>query len=194
MRAESYEQRLEAGLPAALPPCRLAALHAALILELATPADAPAIAALGAAVARELTCRFGTGHWSSEGSERGVLNNLRTASIYIAKKHDGVIASFQLATKKPWAIDPKYFTPCERPLYLTSMAVAPAMQRQGIGRLCLEEAKQIVKLWPAGAIRLDCYDADAGASKFYRKCGLAEVGRVSFPVTPLIYFEQMISP
>ena len=161
-------------------------------LELATPDDAAAVASLSADVARDLTSRYGKGHWSAEGSERGLLSNLATAKIYIARNHHGVVASFQLATKKPWAIDPKYFTPCTRPLYLTSMAVAPAMQRQGIGRLCLEEAKQIVKLWPANAIRLDSYDAEAGASEFYRKCGLVEVGRVSFRGTALIYFELMV--
>jgi GNAT superfamily N-acetyltransferase len=164
----------------------------AIKLELATPDDAAAVAALNADVARDLTSRYGSGHWSSEASERGVLANLKTAKIYIAKNHSGVIASFQLATKKPWAIDPKYFTPCSLPLYLTSMAVAPPMQRQGIGRLCLEEAKQIVKLWPANAIRLDSYDADAGATEFYRKCGFVQVGRVGFRGTPLIYFELAI--
>ena len=80
----------------------------------------------------------------------------------------------------------------ERPLYLLAMAVAPARQRQGIGRRCLEEAKQIARAWPADAIRLDAYDAPAGAGGFYARCGCTEVGRASYRNVPLIYFECLL--
>ena len=49
------------------------------------------------------------------------------------------VGMLALSTRKPWAIDKTYFGPSERPLYLTSMAVAPDQQRKGIGRLCLHE-------------------------------------------------------
>jgi GNAT superfamily N-acetyltransferase len=35
------------------------------------------------------------------------------------------------------------------------MAVAPELQRQGIGRLGLVETRRIASAWPADAIRLD---------------------------------------
>ena len=73
-----------------------------------------------------------------------------------------------------------------------SMAVDPGMQGKGIGRACLEEVRQICKKWPADAIRLDAYDAAAGAGEFYRKCGMREVGRAMYKTAPLIYFELMI--
>ena len=84
------------------------------------------------------------------------------------------------------------FTLCRKPLYLTDMAVHPHMQRNGIGRTCIEEAKRIVREWPGDAIRLDAYDADAGAGAFYRKCGFREVGRVTYRGTPLIYYETTV--
>ena len=90
------------------------------------------------------------------------------------------------------AIDKSYFRECTRPLYLTDMAVAPGRQRQGIGRFCVEEMKRIAREWPADAIRLDAYDAEAGAGGFYRKCGFQEVGRVTYRKTPLIYFEGLL--
>ena len=99
------------------------------------------------------------------------------------------MATFRLATKKPWAIDVSYFTACERPLYLTGMAVRPDFQRRGLGRQCVEEAVRIARDWPADAIRLDAYDADAGAGSFYHKCGFTETGRKTYRSVPLTYYE-----
>jgi ribosomal protein S18 acetylase RimI-like enzyme len=94
--------------------------------------------------------------------------------------------------KKPWAIDTSYFTTCNSPLYLLAMAVAPARQRQGIGKRCLEEALRVAKACPADAVRLDAYDANAGAGGFYARCGWAERGRVSYRGTPLVYYEVLL--
>ena len=73
------------------------------------------------------------------------------------------------------------------------MAVDPAVQRRGIGRQLLEAAASVARAWPADAIRLDTYDADAGAGPFYVKCGYREVGRASYRGTPHIYFELLLS-
>jgi len=158
-------------------------------LRLATTADAPAIAALRTAVAQHLTSTFGKGPWSSANSERGVLWHMRISRVFVARGSKGPIASLTLGTRKPWAIDRTYFTPCTRPIYLTSMAVVPALQRQGIGRACLVDAARIAREWPGDAIRLDAFDDDAGAGEFYRRCGYREVGRASYRGVPLIYFE-----
>ena len=111
---------------------------------------------------------------------------MRHAAVYVLRKRNTLIATLTLSTKKPWAIDRKYFSKCDRPLYLTSMAVTPDLQRKGIGRLCIEEAVKVAKKWPGDAIRLNAYDAAAGAGEFYRKCGFREVGRASYKNTPLI--------
>jgi GNAT superfamily N-acetyltransferase len=66
------------------------------------------------------------------------------------------------------------------------------MQRQGIGRLLLTEAVRVARAWPADAIRLDAFDAEAGAGAFYAKCGFREVGRVVYRKAPLIYFEALL--
>ncbi|HEX3556830.1 MAG TPA: GNAT family N-acetyltransferase [Thermoanaerobaculia bacterium] len=161
-------------------------------LEPATPDDAAALAALRTAVAEHLTRQYGTGPWSSASSEKGVLYHLRTGRVLVARSEHGLIASLTLATRKPWAIDKTYFSDCQKPLYLTDMAVRPDLQRSGIGRRCLEEAQRIAREWPADAIRLDAFDAAAGAGDFYRKCGFREVGRVTYRNTPLIYFERLL--
>jgi GNAT superfamily N-acetyltransferase len=104
-----------------------------------------------------------------------------------------IVGTLRLATKKPWAIDTGYFTGCRRPLYLLSMAVAPPRQRQGIGRWCLEQAKRVARDWPSAAIRLDAFDADAGAGGFYARCGFTEVGRVTYRKAPPIYYELLLA-
>lgn len=157
-----------------------------------TSDDARALAALHTAVADELTRLHGRGSWSTHTSEKGVLFALRTSQVFVACQGTEVAATFRLATKKPWAIDTSYFTKCRRPLYLLAMAVAPAKQRRGLGKRCFEEAKQAAKVFPADAIRLDAYDAAAGAGGFYASCGCTEVGRVSYRGTPLIYYEYLL--
>jgi ribosomal protein S18 acetylase RimI-like enzyme len=158
----------------------------------ATAADAPAIAELHTAVAERLTAEFGRGHWSSHVSEKGVLFALRTSRLFVAKHGSRVVGSLRLATTKPWAIDKSYFTKCERPLYLTAMAVEPSQQRRGIGRAMLDDAKRIARDWPGDAIRLDAYDTAAGAGEFYAKCGFREVGHAIYRLTPLIYYELLL--
>ncbi len=160
-------------------------------LEIAKPQDAAALATLHTTAAQKLTEIHGNGPWSGETSEKWVLFVMRTATVFVVRRQNKIIAMLALGTKKPWAIDKKYFSKCERPIYLTAMAVAPELQRQGIGKLCVEAAKKIVKQWPADAIRLDAYDAAAGAGDFYRQCGFREVGRASYRGVPLIYFEML---
>jgi ribosomal protein S18 acetylase RimI-like enzyme len=164
----------------------------AIRLETATIEDAAGIAKLRQAVADDLTRRYGEGPWSSSGTAKGVLFDMRRARVCVVRSRGAVIATLSLSTRKPWAIDRKYFTACKTPLYLTSMAVSPDLQRTGIGRRCVEEARKIGKRWPGDAIRLDAFDAEAGAGDFYRKCGFTEVGRAFYRNTALIYFEMFV--
>ena len=163
-----------------------------LSFAMATAADAAELASMRTAVAERLTRDYGRGHWSSAVTERGVLRGLKTSRVLVARHSTGIVATLRLATKKPWAIDPKYFVAVRRPIYLVDMAVAPESQRQGIGRRLVDEAKAVVKAWPGDAIRLDAYNATAGAGEFYAKCGFREVGRVSYRRVPLVYFEFLL--
>ncbi len=161
-------------------------------LQPANTNDAPALAELHTAVANHLTLEHGRGPWSSSTSEKGILFALRNTQVFVARERSKIIATLRFTTKKPWAIDTSYFTDCDRPLYLLAMAVAPSRQRQGIGRKCLEAAAKIARAFPADALRLDAYDAKAGAGPFYASCGFTEMGRVSYRNTPLIYYEMVL--
>lgn len=163
-------------------------------LEPATPDDAEALAVLRTDVAEHLTATHGRGHWSSAVTSRGVLGRMRTGTVFVARQEGRVAATLCLTTRKPWAIDASYFTPVPQPLYLVDMAVSPDLQRRGIGRACLAEAERIARAWPADAMRLDAYDAPAGAGTFYQRCGYREAGRRVYRGNPLIYYERILDP
>jgi GNAT superfamily N-acetyltransferase len=161
-------------------------------LELGTADDAATLAALHTAVAEDLTRLRGRGAWSTKTTDKGVLHAMRTSRVFVAREGAEIVATLRLATKKPWAIDTRYFSPCSRPLYLLAMAVTPPRQRQGLGRKCLEDATRIARGWPADAVRLDAFDVEAGAGGFYSRCGWSDVGRTSYRNTPLIYYEFLL--
>ena len=164
-----------------------------LIFRDATVDDVATVTALQNAAAGALTARFGEGHWSSLNKERGAALSLRHARLRVGRSGRHLLTVVRLATKKPWAIDVSYFTPVKRPLYLTGMAVSVARQGQGLGRLALGDAIAVARAWPADSIRLDVYDAEAGAGDFYARCGFRERGRVVYKSDPLVYFEFLLA-
>jgi GNAT superfamily N-acetyltransferase len=143
------------------------------------------------AAADGLTRDFGEGHWSAHTNEASVLRDIKTSQVLAARDGNVMVGTLTLQTKKPWAIDATYFTPCQKALYLINMAVAPDRQRSGVGRALLAEALLVARAFPADAIRLDAYEAPAGAGGFYRKCGYAAAGGKVYRGVPLLYFELM---
>ncbi len=156
--------------------------------------DADAIAALRVAVADRLTAIHGKGPWSLAGTAKSVHRALLYDGLFVLRRGNSVLATLILTTRKPWAIDTQYFAPARRPLYITSMAVDPAWQQRGIGRSCLADVDRLAGIHSADALRLDAFDAPAGAGPFYEKCGYREVKRVSYRQMPLIYYERSVTP
>ena len=164
------------------------------IFGIASASDATAIAALRMAVARDLTERFGTGTWSyAAETELGVRNEIQFSTVLFARDEGMLVGTLRLAARNPWIGSTDFFTPCECPIFLTAMAVAARRQRQGIGRQLLGEAERIAREMGGDAIRLDSYDARAGAGTFYRKCGFREQHRGDYNGTPLIWFEKLLN-
>lgn len=144
------------------------------------------------AAAADLTARFGQGHWSRPPVVRRVEEPSPFVRIRVGRQRGRVATLLRLQTKKPWAIDVSYFTTVRRALYLTGLVVDVKQQGSGLGRQALEDAADVARAWPADAIRLDAYDATAGAGEFYRRCGYIERGRVTYRGVPLVYFERVL--
>jgi GNAT superfamily N-acetyltransferase len=154
--------------------------------------DVAAIAGLQNAVAGGLTAKYGDGPWSGLVSERATAVSMRHARLRVGRLDKRIVTVLRLAQKKPWAIDASYFTPVKRALYLTGMAVSVAHQGKSFGRLALDDAAAVAAAWPSDAIRLDAFDAVAGAGGFYVRCGYQPRGRVVYRGTPLAYFELLV--
>ncbi len=137
-------------------------------------ADVAEIAAVRIAAADGLTARFGPGPWSSNATEIGVVLVMKRGRVIVAVCVGAIVGTLTLSTHRPRAINTSYFTRVRTPIYPTSMAVAPNAQGQGVGRAMLADAEARARTWPGGpgrAIRLDAFDAVAGAGGFYAKCG-----------------------
>lgn len=165
-----------------------------LVFAVAGEPDVPALARMRTEVAADLSEQFGHGHWSSQVTERAVRHSFRHATVVVARRREAIVGTLRLATRKPWAIDRGYFTDVPHPWYLTDMAVAPHLQRMGVGRALVREAQARVGGTPGTGLRLDAYDGLAGAGPFYARCGFREVGRVSYRGVPLVYLEWLPAP
>jgi ribosomal protein S18 acetylase RimI-like enzyme len=161
-------------------------------ISLATPQEAAAIAEVISQAAHDLTVKHGQGHWSAVATEKGVLNGMSKAKVLVALNGGDVIGTLRLTSSRPWVIDPAYFTPVPRPVYLVDMAVRPGYQRLGVGRSLIEQAKTLSTALSGDSIRLDAYAGVAGAGGFYEKCGFTEMGQIVYKTVPHIYFEWLI--
>ena len=164
----------------------------ALSFRFATEADIPALLKLRLAVDADQKRRFGEDRWSTSISERSVARGLRYSRVLVATRNGRIIGALRMETKKPWAVDLRYFTPVARAVYLHDVNVEPLRQRSGVGRQLIERAKAAARAWPVDAIRLDAYDGPAGGGPFYEKCGFTQVGRAVYRRVPLLYFEVVL--
>ena len=163
-----------------------------LSFRFATEEDIPALVKLRLAIDADHERRFGKNRYTTTISVSGVARGLKSSRVLVAQRNGRIIGALRMATKKPWAIDLKYFTPAVKAAYLHDVNVEPRLQRSGVGRELIERAKAVAQEWRVDAIRLDAYDGPSGAGPFYAKCGFIEVGRAVYRRVPLIYFEFVL--
>ncbi len=74
-----------------------------------------------------------------------MTRDIKASTVLVARDRESIVGTLTLQTRRPWSIDPQYFTPCTKPLYLVNMAVTPERQRAGIGRALLTQALQVAR-------------------------------------------------
>jgi len=161
----------------------------AILFQIATKADIAGVLKLRLAVDADQARRFGVDRWSTTINEKSVARGLKSSHVLVARQHGRIVGALRMETRKPWAIDLRYFTPVQRAVYLHDVNVEPGRQRSGIGRKQIARATAVARAWPVDAIRVDAYDGPSGGGPFYKKCGFAEVGRTVYRGVPLVYCE-----
>ena len=140
------------------------------------PDEVGAVRAILLEAAADLTIRYGPGHWSRVHGLPTLRRHQAERIVLLVLAGSRPAATLTLGRKKPpfyhnsWFAEPKAAA-----VYLSDMAVLPALQRHGIGRWCIQQAELLAREWGAHAIRLDAYQASAGAGGFYQKCGFTLV-------------------
>jgi ribosomal protein S18 acetylase RimI-like enzyme len=162
-------------------------------ISLATRRDVPALAALHASVAREMTREFGKGGWSEYPTVAGVKRQLGASRVLVARCGGDVVGTVRLTKAQPALFDAAAFTPVAKAYYVLGLAVAPGARRRGLGRALMESAKEATLAAPMDALWLDVYDHPAGAGSFYEKCGFRKVGAVRHQQTLLIGYEWLVT-
>ena len=160
-----------------------------LSFRLATEADSQALLKLRLAIDTDQAEHFGDDRYATTISEKSVARSLKSSRILVATRRGRIVGLVSMGTKKPWAVDLKYFTAACKAVYLYNVDVDPELQRSGIGRQLVDRVKAMAKEWPVDAIRLDAYDGAAGAGPFYEKCGFKKLGHRLYRGVPLVYYE-----
>ena len=160
---------------------------ARIAFTVATPRDAPEVVALHEAVARHLEHALpGSRRWRVP-PQRQLVASMQATEIILARYGEAFVAMFRLDPAKGFCGVAR-FTEVESFVYLLEMAVHPAHQRRGIGRLCLEEAERRARARGSKAIRLDTNDDPVKAAGFYASCGYREV----LHHAQTVYFERLL--
>jgi hypothetical protein len=82
----------------------------ALSFRFATESDIPALLKLRLAVDADQARRFGKDRSSTTINEKSVARGLKSSRVLLARRHGRIIGPLRMATKKPWAIDLRYFS------------------------------------------------------------------------------------
>ena len=161
--------------------------------RLATATDAAQIRAVRSAAAEDLTRRFGSGHWSQVSGVRTIRKHLADETTWAGEQSGELVATLRLTEAKigfyrsAWFANPKSIA-----RYLMHMAVSPDHQGFGCGTALLAEIEKVASKLGAECVRLDSYDAPAGAGPFYAKAGYTRVHSGEVNGVPLLYWEKLL--
>lgn len=162
-------------------------------IRAARSSDVPAIHRLSRDAADALTRDFGPGHWSKVTTRKTLRKAVDLGSLYVVEADGQVAGTFRLSsTKIPFYRKSWFARPDDPAAYLRDMAIDPAHQRKGLGRAAMAAMERRARAEGLRAIRLDAYDAGAGAGAFYRKCGYTLVHQGNIGATALEYYEKVL--
>ena len=154
-------------------------------LRPATPADAPALAALGtdAFVAafghlyRPEDLAMFLAEYRTAGKYAGDMRDPGTR-VVLAEDGDKLLGYSLLVLGK--GIDERPLPHPKRPAFLSQLYCAPDATGQGVGAALIERAIAEAREWRADAVQLSVYAENFRAQRFYARYGFEKAADISF--------------
>lgn len=138
----------------------------------------------------------GLTHWDASYPGPDVVRaDLDAGTLLLRSDGDGPIAMATLDRRAPpeyvglpWAI------PLDRSLFVHRLGVDPAQTRRGLAREMMAHAERIAREQGLGAVKLDAYADNPGASGLYPALGYVRTGNVRYPPhpAPFVTFERVL--
>ena len=140
------------------------------VIRLATPGDAKALAALGERVAAEPEAWLPTERWRSAAEERRFLRALRQhdgAAVLAAEAPEGIVGRLSVSR------DPQ---PASRHVADVGLMVAPEWRRRGVGRALLQSAERWARETGVRKLELHVFPHNEAAIALYEGAGYEREG------------------
>lgn len=122
-----------------------------------------------------------------------IRKHVADKAIWVGEQSGEIVATLRLTDSKigfyrsAWFGDPDSIA-----RYLMHMAVSPDHQGCGCGTALLRAVEEVALKQGVECIRLDSYDAPAGAGTFYAKAGYTNVHSGEVNGVPLLYWEKLL--
>jgi GNAT superfamily N-acetyltransferase len=145
-----------------------------------------------AACGRDLSARFGLGHWDPPHPLEKFRDDARAREVHAVTVGERLVGTFTIGLSPIPAYPASYWSPVEPALYLNRLAVLPAEQRRGLGRACMALVEALAHARGARAVRLDAIAGHAPLLAFYMDLGYRDAGPFHIGCCAVTCFEKVL--
>lgn len=146
------------------------------------------VAAAGLAMAEQ-----GFRNWLSPITAEQFVDDIGTREVYVVSDRGLAVGTFTLGAtaRRPYSPEP-WLDPGAPALYLSRLAVEPALQGGGIGGWCLEQIERLARERGARAVRCDVLTANTRLRRLYERFGYEPRGERAHGGWGFTCYERLI--
>jgi len=147
---------------------------------------------------QDMQVRFGLTHWVPAYPLHLMCKDAEVKSVFAIREGNQAIATFTIGTQAPSYYDMTIWeNPGAKALYVSRLAVLPALQGRGIGKWCMSTIERLAVAEECTAVRLDAYDKHVKLQDFYCRLGYQQKGTSRFNTklygeTGAVFFEKIV--
>lgn len=142
---------------------------------------------------KEMHEKLGLPHWYPFMDFQIFQTSLNEKILYGIYKNKTPIATFNISTKpRDYYYDELWSEPNAPALYLGQLGIKPALQKNGIGKWCMDHVEKIAREMQCKAIRFDALGMHPWLKTFYEKLGYTSCGIVKPNKWDLVCFEKIL--